>query len=116
MSRCDAVVTGEGSFDKGSFEGKVVGGVLGVHSGSPRPAGPLHSRERDRRGDTGRHGSGATVVVLSEQFGRRRSFTDAPALVRRVVEEWLASPDRRGPRQAGVTPTPSDERSAHQQG
>ncbi|MGO9198271.1 MAG: glycerate kinase [Acidimicrobiales bacterium] len=117
MSRCDAVVTGEGSFDKGSFEGKVVGGVLAACTRAPHgpPVLCIVGSATEEATRVAR-GSGATVVVLSEQFGPKRSFTDAPALVRRVVEEWLASPDRRGPRQAGVTPTPSDERSAHQQG
>jgi glycerate kinase len=97
IAAADLVVTGEGTLDPGSWEGKVVGGVakeaqsLGV--GVLVVAGAV--------ADKGVAGvEHLEVTSLSERFGRERSLTETAACVTEVVREHLvrlaAAPTQQG--------------------
>ncbi len=92
LAACDAVVTGEGCLDEGSFDGKVVGGVIDACARPPsRPAVLCVVGRATPGAKRAARGAGAAVVVLSERFGEDSSFRHASALVRDVVTEWLTS-------------------------
>ena len=74
------MLTGEGKLDATSFDGKVVGGVLG-----PRSCGTLvvagDDRARDRVPGTG--------VSLVERFGCERAWADPAGCIAEAVEAAL---------------------------
>jgi glycerate kinase len=93
LEGADLVVTGEGFVDAESFEGKVVGGVIGLAGEMGIPAlvvaGEVcDSDEVDRL--AGRlNPSGVTVVSLVDRFGEERALTDTRACIAEAVEGHL---------------------------
>ncbi len=79
----DLLVTGEGSVDEQSFEGKVVGGVVELGEELGVPVVVVAGRVDDGAGGL------ATVVSLSERFGTERSMTETTTLVTEVTAELL---------------------------
>lgn len=80
------VVTGEGHLDEGSFDGKVVGGVLAEASDAEVPALVVVGERDDGVGLP----AGAEVVALAERFGLEAALSDPVRLVQQVVSEALA--------------------------
>ncbi|MHB8435236.1 MAG: glycerate kinase [Acidimicrobiales bacterium] len=91
IATSNAVVTGEGTLDSASFDGKVVGGLIRAcrsDQGS-RPLLCVTGRAEARSRSLAEQ-KGVTVVVLSERFGEGRSLDETALLVRTVVEEWCS--------------------------
>jgi glycerate kinase len=88
LARADLVVTGEGTLDRGSFAGKVVGGVIQDATALGVPALVIAGRVKegvsaavdDRR---------VQVVSLVEEFGEGRAVEDTLACIESVVRERL---------------------------
>jgi glycerate kinase len=84
MEEADLVVTGEGFLDEQSFEGKVVGGVVGAAEELGVPvlvvAGQVFDEVADR----------VPSVSLVDRFGDDRARADTCACVEEVVAERLA--------------------------
>ncbi len=80
------VVTGEGAFDETSLLGKVVGSVLRDASAAGVPVVIIAGRATDGAVASAT-GSGATVVSLTERFGRDRAIGDTA----RCIEEALVA-------------------------
>jgi glycerate 2-kinase len=92
MAGADLVVTGEGFVDEQSFQGNVVGGVLGLAAEIGVPvvvlAGDIDAGLAD--GDSGAGARPrASYVSLLERFGRQRAATDTLSCIEQVVAEWL---------------------------
>jgi glycerate kinase len=89
----ELVVTGEGSFDATSLEGKVVAGVLKMVSGRAPVlvvAGTVVGvSEAAAREALGLSAGAVEVVSLVDRFGRERALTETAALVGEVVAERL---------------------------
>ena len=83
ISASDLVVTGEGTIDAESFDGKPVGGVvdLAVAAGVPVliVAGEVLARELPELAPS------VEVVSIAARFGRERALTDAAGCVEEVV-------------------------------
>jgi glycerate kinase len=90
IESADFVVTGEGTLDSQSFNGKVVGGVCGIAQDCGVPAlvvvgkvdedfdlSEIESLERTK------------VVSLTDQFGLDRALSDTVELFQAVVEQNL---------------------------
>lgn len=91
VEQASAIVTGEGSLDDGSFEGKVVGGVLDLVASAPRQVPVLCVAGRATPAALSEAtGRGADVVVLTERYGAAASMTETAELVTDVVADWLA--------------------------
>ena len=95
IEEADLVITGEGRLDAGSFDGKVVGGVLELAAGAGVPVGVVvGAREpgadpADWRPPKGE--SPAThLMVLTEQYGAERSMGDTLAAVSHAAAEMAA--------------------------
>ncbi|WP_419842275.1 glycerate kinase [Candidatus Poriferisodalis sp.] len=91
----DLVVTGEGRLDAGSFDGKVVGGVLALAAKAGVPAAVIvGSRAAGTELPDGlRPGGGAapaSLVVLAERFGADRSMNDTLGAVSDAAAEVVA--------------------------
>lgn len=84
MERCDLVVTGEGFVDAGSFEGKVVGGVVELAAEVGVPVLVVAGEVFD---DAHRL---VDAVSLVERFGRDRALGDPLACITEVVADRLA--------------------------
>lgn len=84
LRTADIVITGEGRLDPTSFNGKVVGGVVGAAAQTGVPAlavvGDAEPGVLDR----------VPTRVLSTQFGSSRSWADPLGCVELVVTEYLA--------------------------
>jgi glycerate kinase len=88
LARADLVVTGEGMLDRGSFAGKVVGGVIQDATRLGVPALVIAGRVKegvsaavdDRR---------VQVVSLVEEFGEGRAVEDTLACIESVVRQRL---------------------------
>lgn len=84
----DVVVTGEGKLDAGSFDGKVVGGVLELARAHGRPAlvvaGDVAPEVADR----------ATAVSLLAEFGPAAAWGDPTGCIGRATAGWLAGRTR----------------------
>jgi glycerate kinase len=87
IAAADAVVTGEGKLDAGSFNGKVVGGVLGLARRAGRPALVVAGTIDDPVDEA------LPAVSLSERFGTAAAWGEPLRCVAEATEEWL----RRGP-------------------
>jgi len=78
ISEADVVITGEGYLDAQSFEGKVVGGVVGLATDLEVPVGVVV-------GDGDAHVRAEhpmlSVVSLVEQFGSERAMNDTAACI-----------------------------------
>ncbi|WP_420622554.1 glycerate kinase [Candidatus Poriferisodalis sp.] len=92
----DLVITGEGRLDAGSFDGKVVGGVLEMAAEAGVPVGVVvGAREpgtdpADWRPPTGE--SPLThLVVLTERYGAERSMGDTLSAVRDAAADLAAN-------------------------
>ena len=87
VAKADVLVTGEGSFDSTSLEGKVVGGVarLAAESAVPTVAVVGGSDPEIELPD------GLTVIDLSERFGSSKAMADVRECVRMVTVEMLAA-------------------------
>lgn len=87
MVRADVVVTGEGALDVGSFDGKVVGGVVQVARRHNRPvlvvAGRVDAAVRGR----------VLAEDLTERFGAEASWSRTAACVTEVVSRYLIGLD-----------------------
>ncbi|MGH9298034.1 MAG: glycerate kinase, partial [Acidimicrobiales bacterium] len=93
LARADAVLTGEGRLDAGSFGGKVVCCVLGAARRLPSPPRLLCvAGEVGHRGLMPGLQELATIADLSARFGGERSRREPALLTAIVVEEWLSSP------------------------
>jgi glycerate kinase len=86
MENADLVVTGEGLLDEQSFQGKAVGGVVGLAQELGVPVLVVVG-EVDWEGVSQ---PPVPVVSLVERFGRPRAMTDPLGCIREVVAERLA--------------------------
>ncbi|HEY4376102.1 MAG TPA: glycerate kinase [Acidimicrobiales bacterium] len=89
VETADLVITGEGLLDDESFEGKVVGGVVGLAASLDVPClvvvGAIDpDMDRSLLG-------GATVVSLADRFGDAEARRDTSARVAEVVADVLSS-------------------------
>ena len=88
LSGSDLMVTGEGAFDATSLDGKVAGSTLRDAAAASVPAvviaGQVTSEARRAAGALG-----ATVVSLTERFGRDRAMGDPEGCVEAVVGDVL---------------------------
>ncbi|MCB0963859.1 MAG: glycerate kinase, partial [Acidimicrobiales bacterium] len=84
IEEADLVVTGEGFVDEGSFDGKVVGGVVELAAEFDVPvlvvAGEVFDGVDDR----------VATVSLVERFGRDRALADTTACIAEAVATHLA--------------------------
>ncbi|MGH9229241.1 MAG: glycerate kinase [Acidimicrobiales bacterium] len=85
----DLVITAEGFLDQQSFEGKVVGGVVGLAAPLGVPCVAIVGEVVD---DLDAPGKGLEVVSLVERFGRGRAHADTLACIEAVAAEVLAAP------------------------
>jgi glycerate kinase len=86
VSRAQLVVTGEGQLDQGSFDGKVVGGVLA----RARAAGvPVVAVVGARHPAVEQVPDGLQVVSLVERFGRTAALENTRACISAAVAELL---------------------------
>ncbi|WP_419944403.1 glycerate kinase [Candidatus Poriferisodalis sp.] len=86
IEEADLVITGEGRLDAGSFDGKVVGGVLALATEAGVPAGVIAgAREPGIDLAAGLRTSDqapvSDLVVLTEQYGTERSMSDTLSAV-----------------------------------
>jgi glycerate 2-kinase len=79
----DLVITAEGFLDAQSFEGKVVGGVVGLAEGLGVPVVALVGEVFDGAADRVR------TVSLVERFGQRRALTETLACLEEAAAEVL---------------------------
>lgn len=84
----DRVVTGEGALDATSFQGKVVGGVVGDARrdgvATLVVAGRCTGEGADRARD-----AGCAVTCLVDRFGHRRAVTETGGCVAEATADWL---------------------------
>jgi len=92
LGGADLVVTGEGALDATSFDGKVVGGVLGDAGELGIPTLVVVGRAADD-GTALAAGAGAPVVSLRREFGGERAVADALTCIEAATGAWL---DRTG--------------------
>ncbi|MEO6628434.1 MAG: glycerate kinase [Aquihabitans sp.] len=79
MEGVDMVVTGEGFVDEASFQGKVVGGLVGLAAEFEVPVLVVAGEVFDGVGDR------VDAVSLVEEFGRERAMTDTLTCVTEAV-------------------------------
>ena len=84
MEEADLVVTGEGFLDAQSFEGKVVGGVVGLAAEVGVEVLVVAGEVFDEAP------AGVPAISLVERFGRDRALTDAAACIEEAVAERLS--------------------------
>ena len=84
IEHADLVVTGEGFVDGGSFQGKVVGGMVDLAAEFDVPVLVVAGEVFDAVGDR------VDAVSLVEQFGRDRAMTDTLACITEAVTARLA--------------------------
>ncbi len=87
IEHADLVITGEGFIDAESFDGKVVGGVVGLAAELGIPVLAIAGRcfdGVDRRVD---------AVALVDRFGEERSMADVLACIEDVVADHLTRAD-----------------------
>lgn len=82
----DLVITGEGRLDAGSFDGKVVGGVLEMAADARVPTGVIAGArepgfELDAATGPSDPAPATGLVVLSERYGPERSMSDTLSAV-----------------------------------
>jgi glycerate 2-kinase len=95
LETADLVVTGEGFIDRESFDGKVVGGVLGYAAELGLPAlvvaGEVFDDAEVTAGLAGGGNAPVSVVSLVERFGDERARRDTAACITEVVAQYLSS-------------------------
>lgn len=80
LARADLVVTGEGFLDEESFDGKVVGGVVGMATAGDVPCVAVVGQVlADLEVDL-------PVVSLVDQFGHERAFSDTTGCLEEAAE------------------------------
>jgi glycerate kinase len=84
----DLVITTEGFLDQQSFEGKVVGGVVGMAAPLGVPCVAIVGEVVD---DLDPPGKALEVVSLVDRFGRERAVADTLACIEAVAAEVLAA-------------------------
>jgi glycerate 2-kinase len=84
----DLVITAEGFLDQQSFEGKVVGGVVGMAAPLGVPCVAIVGEVVD---DLDPPGKALEVVSLVDRFGRERAVADTLACIEAVAAEVLAA-------------------------
>lgn len=87
IHRSSLVVTGEGRFDEGSLEGKVVAGLAPMLSEGLSLLVVSGSADRDAVRKFVAHFANVRVISLVERFGKRRSMTDVLECVQTVTSE-----------------------------
>jgi glycerate kinase len=87
IAAADLVVTGEGFIDAQSFEGKVVGGVVGIAAQTGTPVLAVAGEVFD--------GCEARVpsISLVEWYGRKRAMNETASCIEAAVASWLTSSD-----------------------
>lgn len=85
----DLVVTGEGYLDEQSFNGKAVGGVVGLAAAAHVPVLVVAGEAAEVEVP-----DGVAVVSLVERFGRERALAEPAACVESVVNTHLEALDR----------------------
>ena len=90
LEHAQLVITGEGALDATSFDGKVVGSVLGDSSALGIPSLVIVGRATTEADEAAR-GYGAQVVSLSDRFGEDRALHDTLVCVETAVAESLDS-------------------------
>lgn len=83
----DLVITAEGFLDQQSFEGKVVGGVVGLAAPLGVPCVAIVGEVVE---DLEPPGKDFEIVSLVEQFGRERAHADTLACIEKVAGDVLA--------------------------
>ncbi len=96
LSSSQMVMTGEGAFDATSLLGKVVGSVLGEATASGIPVVVIAGQVTPEAAEAAR-GVGASVVSLTERFGRQRAVGDTTRCIEQAVAECLDKAPGRGP-------------------
>jgi glycerate kinase len=89
IGRSSLVVTGEGRFDRGSLEGKVVAGLASMMINGPSLLVVCGSVDRDAAHQFVTNFSNCEVISLSERFGRKRSMEDVLKCVQIVATEAI---------------------------
>jgi glycerate 2-kinase len=84
----DLVITAEGFLDQQSFEGKVVGGVVGLAAPLGVPCVAIVGEVVE---DLEPPGKDFEVLSLVERFGRERAYADTLACIEAVAGEVLAA-------------------------
>jgi len=87
MEHADLVITGEGFIDAESFDGKVVGGVVGWAAELGIPVLAVAGRCYDGVDER------VDAVALVDRFGEERSMADVLGCIEQVVADHLARPD-----------------------
>jgi len=87
MEHADLVITGEGFIDAESFDGKVVGGVVGLAAALEIPVLAIAGRCFDGVDEL------VDAVALVDRFGEDRSMDDVLGCIEAIVSERLARPD-----------------------
>ncbi len=90
LGSSDAVVTGEGLLDRGSFAGKAVGSLVGDATGAGLPVLVIAGRVTDE-GRRLAENSGATVVSLVELFGAERAVAETERCIEESVRTALST-------------------------
>jgi glycerate 2-kinase len=88
LGQAQLVVTGEGTLDRGSFAGKVVGGVVHDAMALGVPALVIAGRVAQRV-DAEVEDQHVHIVSLVDEFGERRAMEDTLACIETVVRESL---------------------------
>lgn len=89
IGRSSLVVTGEGRFDEGSLEGKVVAGLASMMVDGTALLVVCGSVDRDAARRFVTNFPNCEVISLSERFGRKRSMDDVLKCVEIVVSEAI---------------------------
>lgn len=84
LEGADLAVTGEGFLDAESFDGKVVGGVVGLAAALGVPVLAVVGEVFDGADER------VTTISLTDHFGRDRSLADPAGCVEDAVAAWLA--------------------------
>ena len=90
LDGADAVITGEGALDAQSFDGKVVGGVVGEARTRGLDTLVVVGRA-DSRGLDLAAAAGCEVVSLTDRFGADRSVGATLECVAEVTADWLGT-------------------------
>jgi glycerate kinase len=90
VAAADLVVTGEGRFDRQSFAGKAVGGVVRLAASAGVPALVVAGDLDPEWGEAVPGRAQLTVVSLVERFGRERAMADTARCVQEVVADHLS--------------------------
>ena len=88
VERADLVITAEGFLDQQSFEGKVVGGVVGLAAPVGVPCVAVVGEVVENLEPPGKD---FEIVSLVERFGRERAHADTLACIEEVAGDVLAA-------------------------